>query len=129
MCRFRRVGDTRVHGLPNTTAFARLLGLKVNQVCIGEFQLQIHFEGEMSLAIESKIAFKSGGRKKRQTSGRGRLNLVNCGSLAGSSVAEVLREADAIVIGFTDGAKLWLVDDSIKYESFELKFPGGSVIV
>jgi len=52
-----------MHGIPEDFPHQKLKGATLIQVCTGEHQLQLHFDGRQSVSIESSLRIGPAGEK------------------------------------------------------------------
>jgi hypothetical protein len=99
--------------------FTFLLGREVEQVCFGRYQAQLYLDSA-SIRIEGKYIYTPANAEPQ--AGRGDAYVTGLVGLLGSSLttATVIDER-ALMLSFSNGDSLQLVDDSDQYESFEIR--------
>jgi uncharacterized protein DUF6188 len=109
-----------MYGISKNTDLSFLLGKIVEQVCLGQFQTQVHLE-DASIRIESKhtLAFADGAREivwERTGFPSDGISKLLGQTLTGVSVVE-----DGVLeLAFSLGDRLLVFDDSDQYESFHI---------
>lgn len=112
-----------MHGFRDSSDFAFLRSLEVEQVCLGQYQTQIHFYPQGRISIEGQYVhgITSEGREIVQLRS-------SCGPnelyrLLGQSVTDVVVLCDTTLrLSFSNGDTLALIDDTDQYESFIISF-------
>jgi hypothetical protein len=102
---------------------------EVLQVCIGWTQAQIHLDGNVSLFIETEMRHRSrAGPVVQHTDIRA--SAVMLASLLGLRVLSAKREPPGtLVLEFSDGSLLEVLDSSPRYESYQIKYADQLIVV
>ena len=108
-----------MYGLPNHTDLSFLRGRELQQVCFGRWQVILHFDGAVSISIESlyEIDAQPADRLKM-------LELIEARVLEASAAGH-----GAIKIRFADGRTLQILDSKQEFESYRISAPGINIIV
>jgi hypothetical protein len=109
-----------MYGLPTDFDPSFLKGIDLFQVCVGEHQVQMHFDKEVLLSIESSFRIQL-------ADGEAQL-YEDCRSSAGALAALVSdKTADAAAqpngtlrLTFASGRWIEIYDDSQQYESYQI---------
>jgi hypothetical protein len=112
-----------MHGLPADVDLRWLERAAVLQVAVGEYQTQVHLDGETTLCIEGDVTF-NGVRCPILRAAPGMVSLVGKRIIR----AEPVRPGDLNLV-FDDGTALIVHDSNRTYESYSIEHPGGSIIV
>jgi hypothetical protein len=103
----------------------------VTQVCLGQFQVQVHFSEKARLSIEGRFVHEIAecgeqivGERESLTSGN-RLERL----LAKSVVEARVPTNGTVALLFSNHDRLILFDDSEQYESYQINSPEGILVV
>jgi hypothetical protein len=102
--------------------FAYLKGGEVEQVCVGKYDLQLHLHprGHISIWSTCTLLAASGATMDTWVDGVRSDRFLFC-DLIGCTVSDVLvTDERTLVLKFTDGRSLVLLDTSDQYESFSV---------
>lgn len=110
-----------MHGLPEDFDAAFFVGRTLELVCFSENQVTLHFDGDLSLTIESSFSYKkaseSSGQVVRIPPSESQLM-----QLIGISVAEVSSSrGGTLVLTFSNEHVFRCFDDSTQFESYHIK--------
>ena len=123
-------GGGGINGLPADLDLSPLIGREVGFVGFGQHQVQLGFDGDnVHISIESDYAVRGrDGREQRFVAARdGAAPLV---ALLGSTVAAASGSTDGtLTVAFTSGATLTIYESDDPYESYQLHFGEGLIIV
>ena len=116
-----------MHGVPSDLPLSAFVGCTLDQVCIGQFQLQFHFSGERG-AGGGRISVEGGWQLHDATGAEldafqehldRRHYRIHV--LLGRTVAEFSIDAPrSFQLVFNSGHRLTVYDDSDRYESFSV---------
>lgn len=118
-----------MYGIPHDIDWNFLLGAKVEQIAIGEYNIQIRFFKDVSIStqgafdhlVDGKLLSDAPELPKRA------ITLI---SLLGSKVENVTVENDrTLAVTFSNREAVKIYDSFERYESFTVNYPGGPVIV
>jgi hypothetical protein len=112
-----------MHGLPKDFPHASLVGAKLIQLCLGENDLQLHFDNRSSLFIESSI------RLRGTAYSEFRKAAASLADLLGREISESKSEGNSCLALSFGSDVLEIFDDSKHYESFVFKSDGRDFIV
>jgi hypothetical protein len=113
-------------GFPPKESLVGLIGLRIEQVCIGANEVIIRIEGNATIAIESLESFwRENPLLASSSEGAYPFHLVLSQRIADVTVPS----RDILVLHFSGGASVRLRDDSSSAESVILNVPGGNFIV
>lgn len=113
------LGARQLYHLPTDTDLSFLLNAEVIQFCFGLYQKQVHLSGSISLSSESTLYF--GARAATAD------DLV---SLLGRTITAAGVQPDgSVLLTFSSGGTLLLVDGNASGESFDITAPGVTIIV
>jgi hypothetical protein len=109
-----------MYGIPKTTDFGFLLGKVVEQVCLGQYQTQVHLD-DASISIECKHALFVAEGLREIVWERDEFPSEGISHLLGQTLSEVaVEESGALELTFSQGDRLSLFDESEQYESFQI---------
>lgn len=121
-----------MHGIPADLDLAFLVGSEVVQVCLGSFDIRVHFQPEASIHITGgdwELKNEAGQIIDRASDApaheRGPFLLHR---LLGRRVRTIeVGPPDWLEVVFEEGLALRIIDDSEQYESFEIQ-PSGLIV-
>jgi hypothetical protein len=116
-----------MHGIPKTTDFSFLLGKIVEQVCLGQYQTQIHLD-DANISIECRhVLFVAEGSREIVWD---EFPSEGISKLLGQTLSGVTAgDSGALEFTFSAGDRLSLFDDSEQYESFQISCVDREIIV
>jgi hypothetical protein len=116
-----------MYGVPVDIDLSFLPGKRLESAHFSPFQLQLHFDKQVRLSIESVYRIdKAGSVLVYDAIPAGAADVV---ALLSMDVTNAYRLAkDAVRIEFGDSRALEVVDDSVQYESFQI-WNGDAIIV
>lgn len=106
-----------MYGLPKNFPYKSFQRVRLIQVCVGENDLQLHFDNDISLLITSSVRLlKDGGNYSNFAAAA-----TPVASLLGSEIVSSTSNGDkCLVLAFASDV-LEIIDDSEKFESFVVK--------
>lgn len=126
-----------MYGVPQDLDLSRFLGATLIQVCLGEFQVQFHFQvigsmasqGGLELAVEGRWELRDGsGSIVDRAMPNGDRDTFRLHRLLGRAVTRTDVEAPhSFALRFASAEELRVFDDSDQYESFSIQ-PGDIVV-
>ena len=109
-----------MYGVPKTTDFSFLLGKTVEQVCLGQYQTQIHLD-DANVSIECRHALFLAENSREVIWRRDEFPSEGISKLLGQTLSRVtVGDSGALELTFSQGDCLSLFDDSEQYESFQI---------
>jgi hypothetical protein len=114
-----------MYGLPSNFPYHKLAGAMLIQVCIGEHQLQLHFDSGLSISVGSTLRLNGVSDEFSdfpEVASSICKFLSDTISLAEAPSGKVLR------LIFSRGS-IEILDDSERYESFQVSIPGETLYV
>ena len=117
-----------VMGLPDGETFDFLGGRVLEQVCFGQFQVQLRFDERVTIAVEGAMGVSADGAAETTAEDPRNAGMALI-ALLGRTISQVrLPDAKNLVIEFDDGATVRVIDSEERYESFQVHV-GDCVIV
>ena len=119
-----------MHGVGSQLDLSAFCGLEVIQVALGAHQIQLALHPSGNISIEGRLElFSPDGLLAESGTPEDIASSSTClQSLVGASIDSASPEPPkSVVFGFSSGHRLRLIDDSDRYESFQLN-PGGIVV-
>jgi hypothetical protein len=118
-----------MYGLPTTTDLSFLVGKSVEQVCLGQYQTQVHLE-HASISIECKHVLVTTDENRKILWERTGFPSHGISQLLGQTVLQALVIDEGILeLSFSRGDRLLLFDDSDQYESFQINSGSQNIVV
>ena len=110
------------------------VGKALSQLCIGSYDVQLHFNDGVSISIYGEDPEKSFNHKTTRSSSSEVLGMpggaVTLVSLLGATVQMAASENDAtLTISFDNEEELRIYDSNDFYESFTINGPNGLIVV
>lgn len=125
--------EEQVYGVPHNLDLSRFVGATLLQVCLGEFQVQFHFqaagnvgsEGMLHIGVERHWELRDeSGRLVDRTGPNSEREAYRLHRLLGRAVTGTEVNAPrSFALRFVSGEELRVFDDSDQYESFSIQ-PG-----
>ncbi|WP_182112688.1 MULTISPECIES: DUF6188 family protein [unclassified Actinotalea] len=116
-----------MYGLPPSTDLSALRGLLLTQVCVGQHEVNLNFEGECRIMVTSTFVMHSGGR---ETSDRSEILTEFIASLGKAIQSVEWNVAGTVRLRFAGrAATIDILDDEPNYESYEIQFKDRPLIV
>ncbi len=119
-----------MYGFPPSEEFAALTDRELTQLCIGEYQIRLNFDGDVTLSIQS--VFTHSAAPPSDLSGD--FSFPRSGStltslLGAKVVSATTIPPESLTIEFSNGESLTVYDNDPSYEALQFDGPGTSVIV
>ena len=118
-----------MYGLPKNFDPEFVCGATLEQICFTENQVSFHFDHEISIIVESAIAYSDPNERLCSTTYRVPLRSSSIMHLLGKRVVEATRENDNLKLIFESGATLNCIDDTPQYEAYKIIHKGHVLIV
>lgn len=117
-----------MYGLPANADLRFLLGKELQQVCVGQHEIILHFFPEASITIQSDFEVipnaRGAGDDKRLS------DVIALVKLIGGKIKNVeCAGPNTLVVGFSSNVKLLLHDNDPNYESFVISAPDQCIVV
>jgi hypothetical protein len=123
-----------MHGVPSDLPLAAFVGFSLDQICLGQFQVQFHFSG--APGVTARISVEGGWELRdssdisldqdREYSDRQHYKLhVLLGRTVSSFSIDPPRSFE---LAFVSGHRLTIYDDNERYETFSVYAPGVSEV-
>jgi hypothetical protein len=120
-----------MYSLPKDTDLSFLIKKQLHQVCIGSNDLILNFDGgEVRISIISECIFHDNSGEAILIDRYPANASVVC-QLLGSTVMKQMRArgGKALLLEFSNGQSLEIIDDSDQYESFQIKHGDRLIVV
>jgi hypothetical protein len=124
-----------MYKIPMNQDWSFLIGNTLDQVCIGQYNTQLHFSGgEVCISINYDQSNEYMNHKTNSTTSSSVEGMpgksVTLISLLGASVNEVIAEnTSTLAILFNNNDELRIFDSDDGYESFTITSPNGLIVV
>ena len=119
-----------MHGFQDSTDFAFLRGLEVEQVCLGQYQTQIHFHPQSRISMEGQYIHEITSENRKIIQPRSSCGPNELYRLLGECLTDaVVISASTLRLSFSNGDTLTLIDDTDQYESFIISFNQVEMVV
>jgi hypothetical protein len=119
-----------MYGIDKSVNFHFLVGKELVQICIGLYQLILNFSDQVSIAVECMIRLcrPDGSMLEISCDAPELTRALTC--LLGYTVVSINTEFEGeMILKFSDGSKLFIVDSNEDQESFTITTPDLEVIV
>jgi hypothetical protein len=118
-----------VYGIPEGVDWSFMLGAKLNQVCIGLYQVTLALDGDISITIECEFEHVRPQPVPEAQAALSHRAKTLVESL-GDEIIEVTRESQwTLAIRFAGSGTLKIHDSNVRYESFQIVSPKDEIIV
>jgi hypothetical protein len=108
-----------LYGLDAKVDLSFLIGAELEQVAIGEYQIQFNFDGTRSLSVENAFAISDNGARARfEGAPAGAAAAVSL--LGRKVVSEIHTNSGDLRLEFEGNGVLELADGSTQYESYQI---------
>lgn len=120
-----------MYGLEKSVSLDFLRDLRLEQVCIGNFQVILRFDKETSISIEGSLEISDGDSKvSRNLHADKPSETTELVALVGLMTANVANLGDGKVrLHFSNGALLTLFDSKKDFESYQISSAGIEEII
>jgi hypothetical protein len=121
-----------MHGVPPDLPVTRFLGHECNQVALGQYQVQFHFAGAGSIAVESRWELRDlAGLLVDSACEHAKRDCYRLHQIIDVPVVRVVVDPPvSFTLFFESGHALTIFDDSVQYESFSVNLEGdGSIFI
>ena len=115
-----------MYGVPADLPIQAFVGQELNQICLGRFQIQLHFSGRGSISIEGGWELRDAAAdivdraEEHDTQKSYRIHRLIDSSVARCSIDP----PRSFTLLFENGLTLTVFDDSEKYEAFSIVVEG-----
>lgn len=116
-----------MNGLPSNIDLTPLSATEVIQICFGTAQLQIHFANQSSILVESGVVFVNADEEVQIEDYSQAASLL-CGILGDRTLAATRREDGGLLVTFAGGITLHVLNDSTRFESFQVRVAGHTYV-
>jgi hypothetical protein len=118
-----------MYGIPDTIDWSFLLGAKVEQIAIGEYDLQIRFFKDICISVQGMFEHLVTGECLSCTPEL-RIRSTTLVSLLGSKVTKVTTDDHRVlIVAFSNLEVIKVYDSEQHYESFTVTYPGNTIVV
>jgi hypothetical protein len=105
-----------------------IMGRELNQVAIGLYQVQFHFDDTVTVSVEDSFTYERLDRKDSWKAGQ--LNVAGLtAELVGSVVKDVRANGSELELTFANGHRLLIWAEPSPYESYQISYRGGLIVV
>lgn len=120
-----------MYGLKKEIDLSFLTGRELIQVAIGSFQVQFHFDEDVSVYVEAEFRYFDGQQewiwKQEPSSPHVAARTV---AMLGASITSFERSEDGtLALTLSNGHRLTILDSLREYESYQITRPGHNIIV
>jgi len=120
-----------VYGFKQNVDVSFLVGLVLEQVAIGQYQVQIGFDQDTRISVELSFKYSSaeGTFEWRQQPQSSKAAAAALNLLGASVIAATIADPKTLELEFSNGDRLQLLDVSEQYESLSITRPGWNLYV
>jgi Family of unknown function (DUF6188) len=118
-------------GLKKETDLSFLMGRELIQVAIGLYQVQFHFDEEVAISVEAEFRYFEGQDESIWQREPSSLHVASrTVTLLGASITSFKNDEDGtLILVFSNGRRLTILDSSKEHESCDITRPGQNIIV
>jgi hypothetical protein len=121
-----------MYGLPKDFDGNRLVGCSLTQICFGKFQMQLHFDRNVTISVESTLLYRDPAAQQAKKIGIPDLPRVQCEvlNLLHRKIMKAFGDpGGTLTMDFGDGYVLQCLDDQPGYEAYQLNIGNETIIV
>ena len=120
-----------MYGLKKDIDLSFLTGRELTQVAIGTFQVQFHFDEDVSIYVEAEFRYFDGQQEWvwRQEPNSTQVAARTVALLGSSITSFRSNENGTLALTFSNGHLLTILDSSKEYRSYDITRPGVTIIV
>jgi len=120
-----------MYGLKSHIDLSFLNGREVGQVAIGVFQIIFGFDGDMTISVEGEFRYFNGESELVWKAKPGSAHIAaRAVALLGATIENFdAHENGTLVLAFSNGHRLTILDSSQQYESYQITRPGQIIVV
>ena len=111
-----------MYGVPANLPLKRFINVELNQIALGQFQIQFHFAGAGSISVESKWELRNieGEIVDQEIDHTSRQDYRVHYIIDQKVVSYDINPPSSFTLHFKNGFSLTIYDDSEQYESFSI---------
>ena len=120
-----------MYGLKKETDLSFLTGRELIQVAIGSFQVQFHFDEDVTVSVEAEFCYFDGQNEWiwQQEPSSPQIAARTLAMLGASISSFETHENGTLALAFSNGHRLTILDSFKEYESYDIARPGQTIIV
>jgi len=120
-----------MYGLRKEIDLSFLTGRELIQVAIGSFQVQFHFDEDVTVSVEAEFCYFDGQDEWiwQQKPSSPQIAARTVAMLGASITSLETNENGTLALTFSNGHRLTILDSFKEYESYDITRPGQTIIV
>ena len=120
-----------MYGLRNDVDLSFLNARELIQVAIGAYQIQFGFDEDVMIYVESQFSYFDGQEEWTWKPEPGGAHVAaRTVSLLSATIQNFDRQENGtIILKFSNGGRLTILDSSREYESYQITRPGETIVV
>jgi Family of unknown function (DUF6188) len=120
-----------MYGLRKEIDLSFLTGRELIQVAIGSFQVQFHFDEDVTVSVEAEFRYFDGQDEWvwQQEPISPQIAARTIAMLGASIISFEINQNGALALTFSNGHRLTILDSFKDYESYDITRPGQTIIV
>jgi hypothetical protein len=120
-----------MYGLREGLDLRFLNGRELIQVAIGVYQIQFGFDEDVRISVESQFSYFNGKEELIWKPEPGAAEIAaRAVALLGATIEKFHGQEDGtLTLGFSNGHRLTILDNSKEYESYDITLPGRTIVV
>jgi hypothetical protein len=120
-----------MYGLRKEIDLSFLTGRELIQVAIGSFQIQFHFDEDVTVSVEAEFCYFDGQDEWiwQQEPSSPQIAARTVAMLGASITSFETNENGTLALTFSNGHRLTILDSFKEYESYDITRPGQTIIV
>lgn len=121
----------QMYGLKKETDLKFLAGRELIQVAIGLYQVQFHFDEDVTVSVEAEFRYFDGQDEWnwRQEPSSHQIAARTVAMLGASITALDSQQDGTLALAFSNGHRVTILDSFKEYESYAVTRPGQTIIV
>lgn len=120
-----------MYGLKKETDLSFLNGRELIQIAIGLHHISFRFDEEVAISVEGEFTYFDGQTECVWESEASAAQIAaRTVSLLGATIQNFEAHEDGtLILTFSNGQRLTIVDNSKQYESYDITLPGRTIVV
>ena len=118
-----------MYGLKATTSLSFLVDRKMEQLRIGLYEIQLRFDGDVSISVQSEMIFENNKELTNIKSDEPAQTITLWPLLGDSVLRYAIIEPGSLVLNFRNHRNLTICDTNTTFESYVIWEKGNSIAV
>jgi hypothetical protein len=109
-----------------------LVGKGLQQLCYGLYDIQFHFEDELSISIYNKIMFYSSSKEEvvLEINSKSSHSPIQINSLLGQKISKYeIVNHESIILSFENAEKIFIDGGDLEFECYTINYRGAVYVI